>query len=151
MISPIFFPFISAALYGLGYLMIERNTSNISVTAFLLLSCLMGLFNVFLLWLIKREPVDYSPLFESPGLLVALITTLFVASTGWMITNFSIRGTSAVYAAMGEISYPFFVLFFGFLFFGIRHFDYSTLIGGALIFAGSFIMIYGRAKLGGAG
>ena len=58
MISPIFFPFISAALYGLGYLMIERNTSNISVTAFLLLSCLMGLFNVFLLWLIKREPVD---------------------------------------------------------------------------------------------
>ncbi len=148
MISPIFFPFISAALYGLGYLMIERFTTNISVTAFLLLSCMVGFFNVCMLWLIKREPIDYTPLLERPSLLIALIATLIVASSGWMLTNFSIRGTSAAYAAMGEIAYPFFVLLFGFLFFGLRHLDASTMIGGALIFAGSFIMVYGRVKAG---
>ncbi len=31
--SPIFFPFISAALYGLGYPMIERLTPDIGVKA----------------------------------------------------------------------------------------------------------------------
>lgn len=149
--SPILFPFISAALYGLGYLMIERYTANISVTAFLFLSCIVGFFNVFLLWLVKREPIDFTPLIENRGLLIAMIATLLVTSLGWMITNFSIRGTSAVYAAMGEISYPFFVLLFAFLLFGVRQFDLSSLIGGALIFAGSFIMIYGRAKIQGAG
>ncbi len=146
MISPVLLPFISAALYGLAYLMIERYTTNISVTAFLLLSTTIGFFNVGLLWLIKREPIDYTPLFQTPGLMVALIATLFVGSCGWMVTNYSIRGTSAVYASMGEIAYPFFVLFLGFLFFGLKQIDLSTIIGGTLIFVGSFVMIYGRLK-----
>lgn len=146
--SPTFFPFFSAALYAMGYLMIERFTTGISVLTFMVLSCISGLFAVLLLWWVKAEPLTLAPLMEKPVLALGVAATLIVTLAGWIFSVYAIREISALYAAMGEISYPLFIPIFAALFFGgTRHFDITTIIGGLLVFLGSVILIYGRMKM----
>ncbi|MCX8494094.1 MAG: EamA family transporter [Chthoniobacterales bacterium] len=78
------------------------------------------------------------------------------ADMGWFIFSIAIGALGAylTYAAMSaknptlasliEISYPFFVVLFTWVFFRLCQLNLSTMIGGLLILAGVFVIILGE-------
>jgi len=144
-----FFPFIAAMFYGIGFVLIERTMHQFTVLSFLFLNGVMGLVVALTVWLVKREAFLTGQSFDKTTLLF-FIGAALAPAMGWLLTIYSVKNASAVYAAMGEISYPFFTVLFAFLLFGMRGWGWSTLLGGALIILGSFILVYGqiRTKIG---
>lgn len=141
-----FFPFIAAMFYGIGFVLIERTMHHFTVLSFLFLNGIMGLVVAVTVWLVKREAFLTGQEFDKATLLFFIGAALAPAA-GWLLTIYSVKNASAVYAAMGEISYPLFTVLFAFLLFGVRGWGLSTLLGGALIMAGSFILVYGQMKV----
>lgn len=140
------FPFISAALYGLSYVLIERIMTTVNVTTFMVLGCFTGVIMTTLLWIIKGETLTLAPLSGKPAIIAFLIMALLSSYMAWMTSNFAIRETSALYTSMGEVSYPIFTLIFAYLIFGTKNWDPMMLVGGGLVLVGSFVMVYARSK-----
>ncbi len=140
-------PFMAALLYGLGYVMIERVVGiNINATSFLIVSTVAQAFVILGLFIWKNEDIDLSGLMPNWQVLLIVIIAGLAPCIGWAITIYSIKHISALYTALAETSYPLFTLAFGFLLFGIRQFNMTTFLGGALILAGAAIMIYGQSS-----
>lgn len=145
-----YFPIMAAALYGLGFALIDKATQTINVTTYIFISASSGLLTAFLLWFFRYEPINFSFLSEKWQTLFIIAGAAIAPSLGWILTIYAVKNISPAYAAFAEISYPLFTLLFLFLLFGVKHFGWSILFGGGLIMLGSFIMVYGQA-LGKAG
>ena len=140
-------PFIAALLYGLGYVMIERVVGvNINATSFLIVSTVAQAIVILGLLLWKNEAIDFSGTIPNWQVFLFVIVAGLAPCIGWAVTIYSIKHISALYTALAETSYPLFTLAFGFIFFGIRQFNITTFLGGAMILAGAAIMIYGQSS-----
>ncbi len=144
--SAAFFPLIAACFYGLAYVFFEKVIAGINLTTFYFTGATMMMITSICYGLWNHQSVSYAFAKETPSLLVMLVLGVMISSLGWLFTTHGIKGTSAVYAAMGEISYPLFTVLFAFLLFGVRNWGLTTLLGGAMIMAGSFILVYGQTK-----
>jgi len=144
------FPIIAAALYGLGFVLIERAMQSINVATYMFIGGVMGFVIAAALWVFKNEPISFSFMNEKWTTIAIIVGATAAPGLGWLLTTYAIKNVSATYAAFGEVSYPLFAIVFGFLLFGIRYFNWNVLIGGSLIMIGSFILVYGqiRAKTG---
>lgn len=140
-----FFPFIAALFYGLGYVLLERTLHHFTIVSFLLMNGMMGIIVALSLWILKRDTFLTGVPFDK-NMLAFFVLAGLVPSLGWLFTIYSVKSTSAVYAAMGEISYPLFTLLFAFLLFGVRSWSLTTLLGGGIIMIGSFILVYGQMR-----
>src|SRR5215475_3397702 len=65
-------------------------------------------------------------------LLVAVVSS----AAGWLLIYIAIGEKNATLASFIEISYPFFVALFAWVFFREIQFNWQTLVGGALILGG---------------
>ena len=142
-----FLPIIAAMFYGLSFAFTEKAFKIINVSTYLFWGGVLAFVSCALLMKLKSE----SLIFDMAGnwsnfWIVAVAVT--APSIGWVLTIFAIKNTSASYAAFAEISYPLFTLLVLFLVFGVRQFDWNIIAGGALIMAGSFIMISGQLSKG---
>ncbi len=144
--SAAFFPLIAACFYGLAYVFYERVFTGVNMTTFYFCGAMTGLVTTLCYGLWNHQPVSFAFAKETPSLLIMLALGVMSSYLGWLLTTHGIKGTSAVYAAMGEISYPLFTVLFAFLLFGARNWSLSTLLGGALIMIGSFILVYGQTR-----
>jgi drug/metabolite transporter (DMT)-like permease len=140
-----FFPVFAAMLYGLAYAMADRAFKVTNITTYMLISYMFGLIMFLGVWKFKNEQISFSFLNNKYDALIVL-ASVSAPSLGWLFTMFAIQKTSASYAAFAEISYPLFTLLFLFLIFGIRHFDFSILVGGALVILGSAVLVSGQLK-----
>lgn len=142
-----FLPFASAALYGLGYILMERMLKTVPILAYMTINSLLFTAILVTLFFLNRNETTLSFLSDKKVLLLFLIT-LAVNATAWVMTLLSLKNNSATYTAFAEISYPLFVVLFLFLIFGIRQWNWMTLLGGAIIFAGSLLIVAAQVKTG---
>ncbi len=138
-----FFPIVAAMFYGMAFIFTEKAMQSINVASYIFLVALVELLLALGLMKFKAEPLTWDFMQNKIDFTIVLIAVMSPA-LGWLFTTYAIKNTSAVYAAMGEISYPIFTVLFAFLFFGVRNFDWTVFLGGVLIMAGSFILVYGQ-------
>lgn len=144
-----FFPIFAAICYAFAYIFGERVLEQLNVTSLMFANIFIGtaisILIVGLLVFLKKEPIQIDAL-KDPHLLSHVLLVAVLSSVGFFFTLFALQNTSASYTAFAEISYPLFTVLFLFLFFGIRQFDWSLLLGGGLVMLGSFILIYSRMR-----
>lgn len=131
----------AAALWGLTYCLDERLLGSLSVPKLYLLHAVSGAVVVATtLWwrgeslreLVRFDGVAQQPLTVAATMLVSTLASLAIFS--------SIRVLGASRAALLEISYPLFVVAFGFVLFQHRP-QWPVLAGGLLILLGSAIIV----------
>ncbi len=142
-----FFPIMAAMFYGLAFAFTEKAMQMINVVTYMIVGSVVTIIMALGLTLVKDEPVKWDFL-NNKEAFIPVIVAVIAPALGWFFTIYAIKNTSAVYAAFSEISYPLFTLLFLFLFFGIRHFDWTILAGGSLVMIGSFILVYGQSAQG---
>lgn len=131
---------MSAALYGLGYILIERILKTVPMVTYMLCNSLLFTAILLAVALMRREDVSFSFLSDRK-MLALFLCTLAVNATGWVMTMVSLKKNSAVYTGFAEISYPLFTLLFLFLFFGMKQWGWQSMAGSALIFIGSVMLL----------
>ncbi|MCB1783772.1 MAG: EamA family transporter [Alphaproteobacteria bacterium] len=138
-------PFFASAFYGLSYVFMERTLGvHLNPTTFLFFNTLAEVIAIMLLIHVQGEHLDIRSATSSWPIFLMVIAAATLPIGGWVLTIYSIRHLSALYTALAETSYPLFTLAFGFLIFGIRQFNMTTFLGGALILVGAGIMVYGK-------
>lgn len=141
----LFFPFIAAALYGLGYVLVERTMESINVFTYMVIGILATLIALVGIWYFKGEAFSFNIPEANKWPTFAIIFLAAMAPTlGWVFTVYAIKDISPLYTAFAEVSYPLFIPLFAFLLFGARHLQWQTLLGGALIMAGAAVLILGQ-------
>ncbi|HEY5777171.1 MAG TPA: EamA family transporter [Terrimicrobiaceae bacterium] len=75
---------------------------------------------------------------------VWLLVAIVSSATGGLLIYIAIGEKNATLASLIEISYPFFVAVFAWLFFRDIQFNWQTLIGGALILGGVAVVFLGE-------
>ncbi|MCC7305532.1 MAG: EamA family transporter [Alphaproteobacteria bacterium] len=143
-----FFPFFAAALYGLSYVLIERITAQVNLTTYYLASNIIWLACALAHGYIRKEPFSFGTAENVPNVLLLILIASAAGSIAWLFTTYALKNISASYAAFGEISYPIFTLLFAALLFGLRGFSWQHMVGGALIFAGSIILVMAQSEAG---
>jgi len=135
---------LASALWGLTYCLDERLLEGQSIYRLYYLHALGGvLLTAPLLWwqgesLLPVASLSHSVTPASPSWLI--VVTMLVATIAGLSILKSIQLLGAPRAAVFEISYPLFVVLFGALLFG-QSISPRVLIGGALIFAGAFVIM----------
>lgn len=140
-----YFPIMAAMIYGLSFAFAEKALKLTNVATYMLFCCLSGMLTVATLIAVKKEGLS----FEFANNRDDILTMIMAVATpwlGWLLTIYAIKNTSAAYAAFAEISYPLFTVICLVLFFGVRQFDWHVLAGGALVMAGSFILVLGQTS-----
>jgi drug/metabolite transporter (DMT)-like permease len=140
--SPIYIalPFMSAALYGLGYVLIERLLKSTSILTFTFFSALTLTLICGATILLRRDMLDLAFLSDKK-LAFLFIATVAANASGWIITQMALKHTSAEFVSFSELTYPLFTLFFLFILFGQSQFNWQTLLGGALVMAGAAVLV----------
>lgn len=136
----VFLPFLSAALYGLGYVLLDKLLKNIPILAFMVVSSCIMTVAIGATAFLKLSPENFSFVNDKKILLIFL-ATIVINIAAWITTLLALQNTSATYVAFAEISYPLFTILFLFLLFGEKQFSWQSLVGGALILAGSVLLV----------
>lgn len=134
---------MAAAIYGLGFVFMERAMQTTSAATFMLVNTLTGMLLITALLLTRVETITWQALSHRETLLY-LLAGAAAPALGWVLTIYGVKHISAAYATAGEVSYPLFTVLFLFLFFGVRNFDWTVLVGGGLIIAGAAILLSGQ-------
>ena len=139
-------PFLSAAFYGLGYVLLERVLkSSVNILTYMVCSNIIFTCILAVIAIIRRADFQPSKLFEGNAMWLFLGSVL-VNVAGWIITLNSLQKNTAVYTAFAEISYPLFSILFVAVLFGVRNFGWQSMLGSALIFAGSVLLVMAQSS-----
>ena len=142
--NPALYPLLSAAFYGLGYIFLERVVKAVPISVYWIYSSLLWLFIVIAACVFFRLPMSITPLWNNKDIFLFAVLCTVCNSVAYFFTVVTTQKISASYAAVGEVTYPLFTIMLLFLFFGVRHFDWTLLVGAVLIVAGSFILVSGQ-------
>jgi drug/metabolite transporter (DMT)-like permease len=143
----IFFPFFSAALYGLGYVLIERLLKHVPIATFTFFSAILLGAVCGLVGLVRKDSFSLEFLSDKKIALLFFVTIIANAG-GWIVTQMALKHTSAEFVSFVELTYPIFTLLFLFLIFGQQHFNWMSLLGGVLVMAGAAIMVMAQKANG---
>jgi len=144
----IFLPFVSACLLGINYTMNGRIYLSVSMPTWICVFSLTSLVVAVVLHFLSPLKINFAPVFLWPTSIYTVISLIAGIGT-WLLMIIVVQNISASYAAIGEVSYPFFTVLFTYFIFQAKEIDVSTAIGGMLIMIGSFIVITDKIKIGG--
>jgi len=138
---PWYVPAIAAALvWGLHYPLIEHALRRVSLPTVVLLTALPMAFVA--LAFPARLADDWRAVLQLPAGERALIAAIALTSlAGTVLLYLAVRGRNATLASLIEISYPAFVALFTWLLFRDWQLNSGVLLGAALVFAGTAIII----------
>lgn len=133
--------FMASALWGLTYTLDEKVLEDIPPVKLYFLHCVVGLFISGSVWIANGGKISelYPSASESANRKILMASMLIGCMAGLAIIASIVR-LGASLAAILEISYPIFVLAFSWILFG-KTTNRSVMVGGALIFLGSAIII----------
>jgi drug/metabolite transporter (DMT)-like permease len=128
-------------VWGLHYPLIEHALKRVSLTTVVLLTALpMAL---VALAFPSRLTADWRTFTALPwgerGLIVLIALT---SLAGTVLLYLAVRGRNATLASLIEISYPAFVAVFAWLLFREWQLNAGVLIGAALVFTGTAVIIF---------
>ena len=131
----------AALIWGIHYPLVDFALKRISVFSVLLLTVLpiLLLTPVFLRDLAHDLNAVRSLSVMEQGTIAAISLTSLL---GAVLLYLSIAGKNATLASLIEITYPIFVVFFGYIMFRHLHLNASVVVGGLLVIAGAGLIIY---------
>lgn len=133
--------FLASALWGLTYTLDEKVLEDLPPVKVYFLHCVVGMFISGSVWLANGgRPLGLLPSSAETANRRILLASMLIGCIAGLAIVISIVRLGASLAAILEISYPIFVLVFSWLLFG-KTTNRSVLVGGALIFLGSAIII----------
>jgi drug/metabolite transporter (DMT)-like permease len=141
MTLPWYIPAIAAALvWGVHYPLIEHALKRVSLTTVVLLTA--APMALVALAFPARLAEDWRALGALPVGERLLIATIALTSlAGTVLLYLAVRGRNATLASLIEISYPAFVAIFAWFLFREWQLNAGVLLGAALVFAGTAIII----------
>lgn len=131
---------MAAVLWGLNYTLAERVLQNISVFTLLAMEMLIGTVVFSLLAWCTSLKKDLTALVSETNLLWITLAEIVIVTLASYLVVVSIRAKNATAAGIIELVYPLFTIFFTWILFRENHANSSVWIGGALVFAGVFIL-----------
>ena len=135
---------LAAVLWGLTYCLDERVLESLSVFKLYFLHCICGAAVAAAILLARGTPPAALFSFDTARVSLPLMAlTLATATAAALSILGSIQLLGANTSAVLEISYPLFVALFSVLLFK-GHVQLPVVIGGALIFIGSAIIVMAR-------
>ena len=138
----VFFPAFAAVLFGLAYALYSRGFQALPLGTAILIHGTVWFLATLAHAIIVQDSLDVTRAFRGDGLYMLCGSLAMVA--GAMLSYYCIKAVSPTFAAVGELGYVLMTPIFMFLLFGKKDFDIYTLIGGAVVFIGIGIVIYGR-------
>jgi drug/metabolite transporter (DMT)-like permease len=139
---PWYVPAIAAAVvWGLHYPLIEHALKRVSLTSVVLLTAApMALVALAFPSRLANDWRTFTALSGAErGLIVAIALTSLL---GTVLLYLAVRGRNATLASLIEISYPAFVAVFAWALFRDWQLNAGVLLGAALVFAGTAIIIF---------
>ncbi|KND46988.1 MAG: protein of unknown function DUF6 transmembrane [Parcubacteria bacterium C7867-004] len=138
---------IAASLFwGLTYAINEQLYRHISISTYLAVGSLIGTILFFLIAVFSGSlSKDIATFASSPRALFLLVGSVLAFVCAELLIAYSITGKNAVLAGLVEISYPIFIVLFGYMLFKESSLTVATIAGGALIFMGvATIYVFNR-------
>ncbi len=143
-----FLPFLGAMLYGFNYAILGMVLKSMSIATFMFYNLIVSVICSLLIIWFDRDNLNTAHFSAHPREVGMLLFAMVAAWVAWLITTVVIKNINPTYAAIGEIAYPVFVPLFAWVLFRDKQWDTPTLAGGALVFAGLFLIIYTKARQG---
>ncbi len=141
-----FLPFLGAMLYGFNYAILGSVLKSMSIATFMFYNLIVStFFTAAIIWF-DHANLNVRQIETEPKTIALLVAGMAAAWCAWMITTVVIKHVNPTYAAIGEIAYPVFVPLFAWLMFRDKQWDMPTVIGGALVFMGLFIIVFTKAR-----
>jgi drug/metabolite transporter (DMT)-like permease len=137
----IVFAIIASLAWGLQYVLLERLLIKVPSTVFFALTSTAAFVFRWLIVLLQKTSLNMKQYFRDSHTmrLMLIVVTLFVL--GNVVMVFAIKGKNATVASLIEISYPLFVVLFGYLIYRNTHLNTGTIIWWLLVLWG-IIMVY---------
>jgi drug/metabolite transporter (DMT)-like permease len=129
--------------WGISYILAEHIFKRISVATTLAIEAL--LMGVVILFISIRDgdlARDLTTLGSSTKLLGLFVAFTAVSIIAELAINFSISEKDATLSGFVEITYPFFIAVFAYLFFGQEELHPGTAVGGVIVFIGACVIFY---------
>lgn len=134
----------AAIAWGIGYNFDEWLMKQGFTPAFLMVLHVIVSLPLYLYYsFMYGNPLkEMENVFADPKTIMALIAASITVVGGNFLILYSISEKNATLASMIEISYPFFVALFAWLFFKEVQFNWWTMAGGVLVFCGIGIILF---------
>jgi drug/metabolite transporter (DMT)-like permease len=132
--------FIGAVLWGIHYPLLEKGLDIVSPLTVMFITSLFMLIVVLVIHrdlLVDLQKISNSGI-KNQLFFLGIIVTQFIAI--YCVTK-AISLGNATYVSLIEISYPVFVIIFGYLLFKVNHFNLPIIIGSIMIFVGSGLIV----------
>jgi uncharacterized membrane protein len=129
---------LAAVIWGLNYTLDERVFKN-NISPFTLLAFigLVGGFVFLILSYFNRLKTDIQIITHNKTVLIILLSTIVAANLGTLFIALSIQAKNATLAAIIELAYPVFTIFFSWMLFKENYLNLQVVLGGILIMAGA--------------
>lgn len=141
-----YLPFLGAMLYALNYAILGAILKSMSIATFMFYNLIVATFFTAIIIWFDRANLNMTQINTEPKTIGLLVLGMAAAWCAWLITTMVIKHVNPTYAAIGEIAYPVFVPLFAWLMFRDKQWDAATVIGGALVFLGLFVIVYAKVK-----
>lgn len=129
----------AAILWGMIYTINQKVLLHIAPLTFLFLNSMLSAVLV-LPFLLSGKDAIREVFYSGRMNLLLIFTSIVLATIANLLIFFGIKNLDAATASMIEIAYPFFVVFFSYIFFKSTP-NLYFFIGGIFIFIGSAIII----------
>lgn len=134
---------VSASLFwGIGYVLNEEIYKKISIYSYLAIaSFAVGIATLLIAYFTNSIKPDFIAISSSKKLLLYVILGVVTLLLAELSIGSAIVAKNAVLSSLIELSYPVFIALFSYLLFK-NQITYSTVLGGAIIIFGVFIIGY---------
>ncbi len=120
---------------GLQYVLLEKLLVKIPSLVFFAISSTVGVLLRRILLLASKTPIHLKQYVKDSQTLWLLIIVIALFIIGNMVIVFAIKDKNATVASLIEISYPLFVVLFGYLLYRNTHLNAGTIVGWIMVFA----------------
>lgn len=132
-------PVMAAVFWGFNYLFAQRALEQVNAGTFWLLSGAVQLVIAILVIYFGTEDFNIKALAQ-PKFFWFFVATILAGIIAEACTIYAVASNGAAYAAFGELSYPLFIILFGYLIYGETNLTMMQMVGGTFILLGATLL-----------
>lgn len=136
---------LAAVVWGIEYTFVEKVVGEApAFTTYVWLHGIEAILAAFIATFVLGQSVHPRPLYEHDNGLAFGLAVVTGLIAGLALTGAIKQSGNATVTSLVEISYPFFVAIFSWLFLGHNRFSWETVVGGAMVFGGIYFVTRGQ-------
>ena len=135
---------ISAAiLWGVDYALTEKALQNVPFPVLICIELFFGVLTMLgIIFFTGSYKLDFAAVFSSSKTLLLVIVIIIAFNVANIFIVLSIKENNATVSGLIEISYPFFIALFSWLFFRENNLSVGAISGGIFILAGVSLVYF---------